>query len=217
MYKFDLVIFDCDGVLVDSEKIANEVFCRVLNEECGFSLSLEDMFERFVGKSSSQCMILIEEMLGYKPPFELEYKYKTEIFNALKSQVEAVKGIEHVLSHLNLPMCVASSGSHEKMQATLGKTGLLKYFGKNLTSGSDVKRGKPYPDIYIHAASKMGICDVSKCLVIEDSPTGVLGAIRADMSVFGYCELTKKQKLIDAGAHQTFDDMNQLLSMIKHF
>jgi len=97
MNDFDLIIFDCDGVLVDSERIANEVFAGVLNRELGFSLSLEDMFEHFVGRSSAQCMQIIENMLGSKPPSSLETMYKTEINQALEKSITAVNGIEKTL------------------------------------------------------------------------------------------------------------------------
>ncbi len=217
MKNFNLIIFDCDGVLVDSERIANEVFAKVLNEECGFSLSLDDMFEKFVGRSSLQCIELIEELLGKKPPSGLEERYKTEINLALKSSVTAVKGINKALSEITIPYCVASSGSHEKMQTTLGKTNLLPLFEGKLHSTSDVPRGKPFPDIYHHAAKSMGVTDPKKCLVIEDSPLGVEGGVAAGMTVFGYTELMPRERLIKAGAHHTFDDMRLLIDEIKAF
>ena len=214
MSRFDLVIFDCDGVLVDSEKLANEVFAKVLNEECGFSLNLDDMFETFVGHSSSQCMDIISNMLGKPAPAHLEQRYKNEINQALAKSVTAVNGIEKVLNKIAIPFCVASSGSHEKMQTTLGKTELLKYFEGLLFSTSDVSRGKPFPDIYLYAARKMGVSDMSKCLVIEDSPLGVRGGVSAGMTVFGYAELMSEKKLKDAGAHCTFKVMSDLLEKL---
>ena len=217
MSKFELIIFDCDGVLVDSEKIANEVFAKVLNEECGFSLSLDDMFQTFVGRSSSQCMDIIEKMLGKVPPANLEQRYKKEINETLSSSVTAVRGIEKVLKEISIPYCIASSGSYEKMQTTLSKTELLHYFNGNIYSTSDVARGKPFPDIYLHAANEMGVFDVSKCLVIEDSPLGVEGGVSAGMTVFGYSELMNETKLIEAGAHQTFDNMRNLINEIQSF
>lgn len=217
MSKFELIIFDCDGVLVDSERIANEVFAKVLNEECGFSLSLDDMFQTFVGHSSGQCMEIIEKMLGEAPPPHLEKRYKREINQALSTSVTAVVGIERALSEISIPFCVASSGSHEKMHTTLGKTQLLQHFKGTLHSTSDVARGKPFPDIYLHAARKMGVLEPSKCLVIEDSPLGVKGGVSAGMAVFGYTELMSESKLIEAGAHHTFNNMNNLISEIAHF
>ena len=214
MSGFELVIFDCDGVLVDSERLANEVFAKVLNEECGFSLSLDDMFQTFVGHSSSQCMEIISNMLGKPAPAHLEQRYKNEINQALAKSVTAINGIERVLNEIAIPFCVASSGSHEKMRTTLGKTKLLKYFEGKLYSTSEVSRGKPYPDIYLYAARNMGVSDMSKCLVIEDSPLGVQGGVSADMTVFAYAELTSEQKLKDAGAHWVFKAMDDLLEKI---
>jgi len=214
MSKFELIIFDCDGVLVDSERISNEVFAKVLNEACGFSLNLDDMFETFVGHSSKQCMEIIETMLGSKPPPDLEIRYKNEIGAALRESVVAVKGIEQALSEISIPYCVASSGSYEKMRTTLGKTNLLELFEGKLHSTSDVSREKPFPDIYIHASMKMGSFHPSKCLVIEDSPLGVEGGIAAGMVVFGYAELTNEEKLIRSGAHHTFREMSNLANEI---
>ncbi len=217
MDSFDLIIFDCDGVLVDSERIANEVFAKILNEECGFSLSLDDMFEQFVGRSSLQCMELIERLMGKKPPVDLEQRYKSEIDLALKSSVISVKGIEKALAEITIPYCVASSGSHEKMQTTLGKTNLLPLFEDKLHSTSDVSRGKPFPDIYHYAAEQMGVSDPRKCLVIEDSPLGVKGGVAAGMTVFGYSELMSEKRLLKAGAHHIFDNMGLLVSEIEAY
>jgi HAD superfamily hydrolase (TIGR01509 family) len=155
----DLVIFDCDGVLVDSERVANEVFARVLREVCDLHFTLEDMFDTFVGHSRLQCLQKIEALTGEPPPAELDLRYQQDINQALASSVEAIAGIETVLEQLSLPCCVASSGSHEKMQMTLGKTGLLDYFDGNIFSTNEVERGKPHPDIYLHAAASMGAPD----------------------------------------------------------
>lgn len=217
MRNFDLIIFDCDGVLVDSERIACEIFARVLNEECGISLSLDDMFKTFVGRSSSQCMEIVEEMLGEKPPLGLKERYKNDINLALKSSVTSVAGIEKAIADISIPYCVASSGSYEKMETTLGKTNLLPFFEGKLHSTSDVNRGKPFPDIYLHAAQNMGVSDPSKCLVIEDSPLGVEGGVSAGMTVFGYSELMDESRLREAGAHHTFNKMALLANEIEEF
>ena len=214
---FELVIFDCDGVLVDSERLANQVFADILNEECGLSLTLTDMFQTFVGHSSSQCMDIIETMIGRKPPNGLKERYETEINSALKSSVKKVAGIEKALAEISIPYCVASSGSHDKMRTTLGSTNLLHYFDGKIHSTSDVTQGKPFPDIYLHAAKRMGVTTASKCLVIEDSPIGVQGGVSAGMAVFGYAELMDKTRLIDAGAHHVFTDMALLSEEINSF
>ena len=210
----DLVIFDCDGVLVDSERVANEVFADVLHEICGLRFSLEEMFDIFVGHSKQQCLDKIESMTGAAPPDELERRYREDINQALADSVQAVPGIEAVLQQLRLPYCVASSGSHDKMRLTLGKTGLIEYFDGNIFSTSEVGRGKPHPDIYLHAAAKMGVADPGRCLVIEDSPLGVTGAIAAGMQVFGYAELMPPHKLHEAGAHEVFERMTDFPALI---
>jgi len=215
--SFDLIIFDCDGVLVDSERVANQVLARILKEECGLSYSLAEMFETFVGRSMQQCMEIIEQQMGTTPPAGLKTRFKQDINNVLAASVTAVQGIEQALAEISIPYCVASSGSHHKMRLTLGKTQLLKHFEGKLHSSSDVKRGKPFPDIYLHAAQNMGYKDPSRCLVIEDSPPGIQGGVAAGMVVFGFAELMDEQRLIQAGAHHTFTDMRRLTDEISHY
>ena len=175
------------------------------------------MFEKFVGHSSEQCMKIVESMLGSKPPSNLETLYKDEINQALSKSVLAVSGIEQALADISIPYCVASSGSYDKMATTLSKTNLISYFENTLFSTSDVARGKPYPDIYLHAAKHMGYADPSRCLVVEDSSIGVQGAVAAGMVVFGYAELTCDAKLLSSGAHRTFKDMANLAAEISNY
>ena len=212
--SFDLVIFDCDGVLVNSEKVANEVFADVLLQVCGLEFTLEDMFDTFVGHSRLQCLQKIEAILGEPPPAELDQRYQEDINLALKDSVAAIEGIGSVLTGLALPYCVASSGSHDKMKLTLGKTGLIDFFDGNIFSTSEVERGKPHPDIYLHAAATMGGYQPERCLVIEDSPIGVTGAVAAGMWVFGFAELMPAHKLKASGAHLVFDQMHNLPDLI---
>jgi HAD superfamily hydrolase (TIGR01509 family) len=210
----ELVIFDCDGVLVNSEKVANEVFADVLLQVCGLEFTLEDMFDTFVGHSRLQCLQKIETILGEPPPAELDQRYQDDINLALKDSVAAIEGIESVLRALAVPFCVASSGSHDKMKLTLGKTGLIDFFDGHIFSTSEVERGKPHPDIYLHAAATMGGYQPERCLVIEDSPIGVTGAVAAGMQVFGFAELMPAHKLKASGAHLVFDHMHDLPDLI---
>ena len=217
MSDFDLVIFDCDGVLVDSERIANEIFAQIIFEECGLKFTQQQMFDTFVGRSMTQCMAIINQEFDCNLPANLAHRYDNDINNALQESVVAVNGIEQALQEIGIPYCVASSGSYEKMNITLKKSGLLPHFSGKLHSASEVARGKPHPDIYLYAARNMGFDDPSRCLVIEDSPTGVTGGVAAGMVVFGYAELMKEQKLQDAGAHFTFKDMGKLASYITDY
>jgi HAD superfamily hydrolase (TIGR01509 family) len=210
--KFGLVIFDCDGVLVDSELITNRVFARMLNE-VGIAVSLEDMFERFVGRSMPQCLEIITELLGRPVPPHFVEEYQTQSAAALRSELKAVPDIETVLSTLRIPYCVASSGTHQKMQTTLGITGLLPQFRGKMYSVTEVAQSKPFPDVFLHAARQQGV-PPADCAVIEDTPTGVRAGVAAGMTVFGYCALTPKQRLLDAGAHHTFERMRDLPGLI---
>ena len=209
-HSFELVIFDCDGVLVDSERITNRVFARMLNE-LGLPLSLDDMFERFVGRSMPQCLELIAGLLGHQVPDGFVQEFETRAATALKSEVTAVSGIEEVLASLGVPYCVASSGTHQKMQTTLGATGLLPKFRGRMFSVTEVAKSKPFPDVFLHAASRSGVAS-SACAVIEDSPTGVKAGVAAGMTVFGFCAHTPPRRLIEAGAHHTFDRMRAIFS-----
>jgi len=215
--KFDLIIFDCDGVLVDSERITTIAFSKVLQEQCGLSIKFDDLLEIFMGQPSHNCLHIIEQMLGYKPPPDLESHYQQAVTNALNISVKAIKGIDKAINTLienSMLYCVASAGSHEKMRTTLGKSNLLQYFENKLFSTSDVKHGKPNPDIYIHAAKSMNCFEPSQCIVIEDSPLGISGAIKAGMTVFGFADLFKEQRLLDAGAHHVFTNMAYLIDEI---
>jgi HAD superfamily hydrolase (TIGR01509 family) len=172
------------------------------------------MFDTFVGHSRAQCLQKVEAMIGAPPPPELDLRYQRDINHALEQTVQAIDGIETVLETLDLPYCVASSGSHDKMKMTLGKTGLLRYLEGNVFSTSDVERGKPHPDIYLHAARTMGVSDPARCVVVEDSPIGVTGAVAAGMRVFGFAELMPAKRLHQAGAHHVFERMQDLPALI---
>jgi HAD superfamily hydrolase (TIGR01509 family) len=215
MQQFSLVIFDCDGVLVDSELITNRVYVEMLNE-LGLPLTLDDMFEQFVGRSMAYCWDLTARMLRKPLPEGLIEQYRIRTTAALQGELRAVRGIETALDELDarrVRYCVASSGTHEKMGTTLGITGLLPRFEGRVYSVTDVARSKPAPDVYLYAADQNGTAPAA-CCVIEDSPTGVTAGVAAGMTVYGYCGLTPRQRLIDAGAHHTFSDMARLAAIL---
>jgi len=211
--RFDLLIFDCDGVLVDSELITNRIFAGMLNE-MGIPVSLDDMFEQFVGRSMPQCLELTAELLGRPVPDGFLPEFQARTAAALKSELKAVPDIEEVLATMGIPFCVASSGTHEKMHTTLGVTGLLPKFQGKMYSVTEVAKSKPAPDVFLYAARQSGV-DASACAVIEDTPTGVRAGVAAGMTVFGYCALTPQQRLIAAGAHYTFERMRDLPELIR--
>jgi len=212
MSAFELVIFDCDGVLVDSERITNQVFCSMLNE-LGLSVTLEDMFEHFVGLSMPQCIELITRMRGKPPPETFVGELRQRTAGALRAGITPVPGIEAVLAGLTIPCCVASSGDHEKIRLTLGATGLLQRFEGRIFSVADVARPKPAPDVFLFAARRLGAVP-SACAVIEDTPTGVRAAVAAGMHALGFAASTPAHRLKEAGAHHVFPAMSQLLSLL---
>jgi len=210
-----LVIFDCDGVLVDSEPISNRVFCDMLND-LGLSVTLDEMYEHFVGLSMPQCMERVTAMLGCPPPegFEASVQQRTE--EELRAHVQPVEGVREVLNALHLSFCVASGGAHSKIRTTLGATGLLGLFGDRIFSAEDVKRPKPAPDLFLHAASTLGYLP-ARCLVVEDTPTGVRAGVAAGMRVFGFGARSRVTPLLDAGAHETFRAMGELTALVERW
>jgi len=213
-YPFDLVIFDCDGVLVDSEPIANEVFSRML-KELGLEIGIDEMYAQFVGRSMADCMRLVEERLGYAPPPDFVTKLQERTFQAFEAGgLQPTPGIEEVLDAIPVPVCVASSGEVEKMRFTLGLTGLLPRFDGYLFSVTEVAHAKPAPDIYLYAAERMR-ADSRRCAVIEDSLFGAQAGVAAGMTVFGYSAHTDAQALRRVGAHQTFAAMRELPRLLE--
>jgi HAD superfamily hydrolase (TIGR01509 family) len=212
MTHFDLVIFDCDGVLVDSELLTNRVFADMIND-LGAAVTLDDMFDRFVGHSMKHCLSIVRDMIGrdVPPAFVEEYRERTTL--ALAEHLQPITGIHTALDKLTCRFCVASSGDHEKMRTTLGLTGLLERFEGRLFSVTQVSRGKPAPDVFLFAAAQMGV-EPERVAVIEDTPTGVAAGKAAGMLVFGYAGRTPAARLREAGAAVVFTSMHDLPSLL---
>ena len=182
MSRFDLVIFDCDGVLVDSERLAVRTEAEILST-LGWPLTEADIIERFVGRSASYMRAEIEGHIGRHIDWEIEFEPRyREVF---ESELILVEGVIEVLNKIPIPTCVASSGSHDKLRFTLGLTNLLDRFVGRIFSADDVENGKPAPDLFLHAADQMGALP-GRCAVIEDSLSGVQAGLAANMSVFAF-------------------------------
>ncbi|MDO9459440.1 MAG: HAD family hydrolase [Alphaproteobacteria bacterium] len=183
----ELVIFDCDGVLVDSEPVANSILAGAITR-LGFPMSVADTRAAFVGLSMGQILVNIPELTGRPVPEDWRENVQAETYAAFRQSLRAVPGAGEVVARIQaakIPLCVASSGSLDKMQLTLGLTGLRRYFGDRLFSSTMVARGKPHPDLFLHAAAQMGVAP-NRAVVIEDSVPGVAGARAAGMRVFAY-------------------------------
>lgn len=179
-----LVIFDCDGVLIDSEPIANRVF-RDLLEAAGLVLSLDEVMRAFVGSTKDGCIELAGRMLGAPLPPEFGGQWDRELFAALRAEVKPVHGIPEVLASMKVPYCVASNGNPDRIQLALDAAGLWPLFEGRMFTAADVARPKPAPDLFLHAASVMGV-EPRDCTVVEDTPTGTKAGVAAGMRVFGY-------------------------------
>lgn len=212
MTRFDLVIFDCDGVLVDSELISNRIFAEML-VKLGAAVTVDDMFERFVGHSMEYCLGLVREMLGREVPSGFVGEYRERTARAFAEQLQPVQGIHYALDALTCASCVASSGDHAKMRTTLGLTGLLERFEGRLFSVTQVARGKPAPDIFVFAADQMG-ASPGRVAVVEDTPAGVAAGTAAGMTVFGYAGRTPAHRLRDAGTAIVFSEMRDLPTLL---
>ena len=182
-----LVIFDCDGVLVDSELLAGESM-RVSLLELGLEMPIADIRKAFVGLSWADCLIKIESAIDGPLPEGWLERIQLRDQKWFREQLEPVPGIHDlidVLQKKDMPFCVASSGDVAKMNMTLGVTDLLPFFQDVMFSATMVERGKPHPDLFLHAADQMGHAP-ENCLVIEDSVHGVTGAVAAGMRVLAY-------------------------------
>jgi HAD superfamily hydrolase (TIGR01509 family) len=208
-----LVIFDCDGVLVDSEPIANRVFGQLLREH-GLPLTTDAMTELFVGRSMADCLALASAELGRLLPAGFEAEHDRRLFAALAAELAMVPGVAPVLDQLALPWCVASNGSPDKLRFSLAQVGLLARLEGRLFSAVEVARGKPAPDLFLHAARRMGVAPAA-CVVVEDTPTGVRAGVAAGMTVLGYAASTPAPRLREAGAHRLFTDMSQLPALLE--
>ena len=206
-----LLIFDCDGVLVDSERIAVRIDAALL-AELGWAISEAEVIERFMGRSSEYMLAEVEARVGPLPAgwdFDNSPRYRA----AFAAELRPVDGVVEALDRIDIATCVASSGSHEKMRFTLGLTGLYERFAGRLFSASEVPNGKPAPDLFLHAAERLGVAPQA-CAVVEDSRYGVEAARAAGMRAFGYAGgLTAGQVLAGPGT-VVFDDMRQLPALI---
>jgi HAD superfamily hydrolase (TIGR01509 family) len=212
--RYDLIIFDNDGVLVDSEPISNRLLAGYLTE-LGHPTSYEDSIRDYMGSAMHRIHELVLERTGQRLPDDFDDVFHRRVFAAFERELEPVPGAVGVLEKLaagGVPYCVASSGSHERIRVGHRKTGLDRWFDDSrVFSSQDVGRGKPAPDLFLHAARCMGV-EPAKCAVVEDSPLGVRAAVAAGMDVFGFTAMTPADRL--AGAGQLFFYMGELADLL---
>ena len=215
--KIELIIFDCDGVLVDSEVISCRVHADVLTRH-GYPITAEQVYQRFLGRSAHEGTLEVERELGRPLGEAYDLERRTTLLAELAASVEAIPHLHEILPLIGARVCVASSAAHEKIFTSLSRVGLYQRFAPNIFSGTEVRFAKPAPDLFLFAAEQMQV-PPARCLVIEDSVPGVTGARAAGMTVLGFhggshCGPGHADTLHAAGALLTFDDMRQLPEMI---
>ncbi|WP_405839463.1 HAD family hydrolase [Streptomyces platensis] len=221
--RYDLVIFDNDGVLVDSEPISNRILAGYLTE-LGHPTSYEDSLRDYMGGAMHRIHEAVLQRSGKRLPDGFDEGFHALVFDEFRRTLEPVAGVREVLEKLaadGVPYCVGSSGSHERIRVALTTTGLWERFagadggvGERIFSSQDVGRGKPAPDLFLHAAQKMGVAP-ERCAVVEDSPLGVRAAVAAGMDVYGFTAMTSAEKLTEAGATALFAHMAELPALLQ--
>ncbi|WP_158932683.1 HAD family phosphatase [Acidisphaera sp. S103] len=212
-----LVIFDCDGVLIDSQVIQ----CRIDAAELtrlGFQVSAEELAQQFIGTATKDIQAHVEAALGRPLPDDFEATRDRLVDAAYQTELQAVAGVADVLSRIGLPVCVASNAQLARLREILEVTGLLSFFGPNVFGADLVPRPKPAPDLFLHAAARLG-ASASRCVVIEDSEAGIQAAKAAGMRVLGFyggghCYPGYERRLTAAGASAVFRSMGELLPLL---
>lgn len=212
MSDIKCIIFDCDGVLVDSEELSNKVLHDMVCA-LGFTPPLEELIVNFSGRKLKECFLWIEKHLSAPLPSTFETDYRAKTFEVFEKELQCVNGIKEFIASLTIPYCVASSGPLNKIRLNLTVTGLLPNFENKIYSSYEIKSWKPDPDIFLHAAKEMGH-DVKDCVVIEDSVAGVMAAVAGGFRVYGLANGHTKNKLEEAGAI-TFSEICELPHLLK--
>ncbi|MBL3806133.1 MULTISPECIES: HAD family hydrolase [Streptomyces] len=212
--RYDLVVFDNDGVLVDSEPLSNTILAGYLTE-LGHPTSYEDSLRDYMGGAVHRVHDLVLERSGRRLPATFDEEFHRRVFEAFRQELEPVPGVVDALGALRaagVPYCVASSGSHERIRVGHRRTGMHAWFPEeHVFSADDVGRGKPAPDLFLRAAERMGVAP-ERCAVVEDSPLGVEAARAAGMDVYGFTATTPAERL--AGADELFAAMAELPRLV---
>jgi HAD superfamily hydrolase (TIGR01509 family) len=212
--RVELVIFDCDGVLVDSEPIAVSIDVQTL-AGFGMTCSEAEIIERFVGRSQSVMREAIEAHTGQPLPEDWEVLAERGYRDAFRAELQAIAGLEDALAQIRVRTCVASGSVPESIRFKLELTGLYAHFEGRIFSSVEVEHGKPAPDLFLHAAERMGV-EPSRCVVVEDSLYGVQAARAAGMRVLAYtgAAMTPPTALAGPDTH-LFDDMRELPGLLR--
>tara|TARA_B100000586_G_scaffold214828_1_gene161803 strand:+ start:266 stop:904 length:639 start_codon:yes stop_codon:yes gene_type:complete len=206
------IIFDCDGTLVDSEEVTNQIIAEMAGE-LGVKMTGEEATATFVGKTLDAVLYKMRELSGNEIPDDWLPRLIQRVSEAWKTELSPVDGVRDLLENLKIPICVASNGETIHINQSLKITGLHDFFDGNIFSATDIGVPKPAPDLFLYAAKKMGF-KPEQCVVVEDSVTGVIAASRAKIKVYGLVKLCSAEELENAGAIP-FTSMRDLSSLLE--
>jgi HAD superfamily hydrolase (TIGR01509 family) len=207
-----LIIFDCDGVVVDSEPLTTAVICE-MTSELGLTLEPKEVLERFNGRKVEAWVAELEAMVERPIAEDFIPEFRRRSAEKFRAEITPVPGIRSLLEDLTIPFCLASSGPPSKIRLTLGLTNLLDFFEGKIFSGYEIGCWKPDPGLFLHAASSMGAA-AADCVVIEDSRAGVQAGLAAGMTVFHYSPLAESGE-DDATGVFTFKSMDEVQDLLK--
>lgn len=210
--KYKCIIFDCDGVLVDSEAISAKVFQEMISE-LGFNLDFEIVLEQITGTSMKENLEFFSKNIDCNLPLDFENEFRKRSFEAYKKELKPIDGIHTLIDKITVPICTASSGPQKKIRLNLTTTNLIDKFANNIFSSFDIDSWKPEPKIYLHAAKQMGF-EPKDCVVIEDSEPGVIAAIKGGFDVYVITNEKNKSTFEKLGA-TTFYNMKELESILQ--
>lgn len=218
MPDFELVIFDCDGVLLDSEIIACAADADAYSQ-LGFQISMEEVARRFAGMPDEAVDAVLANELGKPLPPQFRSQIKRTVLKKYRTELRVIEGAGKLLSKLKISKCIASSASPAKLALGLVETELYELVYPNIFSAQLVERGKPHPDIFQYAANKMNV-PAKRCVVIEDSVAGVTAACAAGMDCIGFtggshCFEDHSERLKDAGANYVVGRLDEILSIVE--
>jgi HAD superfamily hydrolase (TIGR01509 family) len=215
----ELVIFDCDGVLVDSEPISLAVLVESL-AAAGVAMSEDEAHDRFLGRSLKSMSEILHDEYGLAVDAAFLEAMRKVLYERFRSELQPIDGIAETVDGLGIAHCVASSSQPERIRLSLSVTGLLDRFEPNIFSASMVSRGKPAPDLFLHASAAMGV-EPARCIVVEDSPAGIAAAKSAGMRVVAFTGGSHartprhRETLLSLKPDALFDDMRELLQFVR--
>lgn len=211
MRRYDLVIFDCDGTLVDSEPLTMRLMTHMMSE-MGLDVGFDEAMGEFAGKNIMYITSFMEKHIGTFDHLAFEQDYRSRCLKIFDDELESVEGVEDLIKSLKVPSCIASNGPHAKMNVTLKVTSLDKYFSKNnIYSAYDILKWKPEPDLYLYALNQMN-CAPQRAIIVEDTIAGLMGAVNAGIDVVAYNPLSNKELFVDG-----VDNFKTMQAIQDHF